>query len=382
MKKFNLIIIGAGASGLMCALKSKEKNIALIDANSKPGKKILVTGNGRCNLTNMCIEAKNYNQDIEKYLSRFNQTQTLNYFSSLGLETFADEEGRVYPISNSAKSVVDVILNKLENKVEFILNQKVVKVEKQNEEFIVSTEQDKYYCKKLVIATGGKSAEEIIKSFNISCKSFTPSLVALKSNAIKDLNGVKVSSVLVKATNFNGETKEEVGEVLFKDNGISGIVIFNLSSIFARTNCFKGKITIDLLPNLTNKELFNKLEKRKDLCVNIDKFFTGFFIPALANEIFKQAKINTNSNSKNLTNQQLEKLVFTIKNLTFSVDGYYDNNQIHSGGVLLSELTQNLMSKQVKNLYFIGEVCDVDGVCGGFNLQWAWTSGAIVGESL
>ena len=244
------------------------------------------------------------------------------------------------------------------------------------------TLQEEFSCKKLVIATGGNSAKNLLDNLQIEYKNFVPSLVALKSSSVKDLNGVKISNVSVKAINSLGETKIENGEVLFKDGGLSGIVIFNMSSLFSRSNNFNGKIFIDLLPNLSLENLTVKLKTRKNLNVKLDKFFVGFFQNAIANEILKQAKINTNINSLKLTDDEITKLSKTIKNLQFIVDGCFDNNQIFSGGVDLKNLTENLTSKQISNLYFTGEVCNVDGECGGYNLQWAWTSGHIVGESL
>lgn len=382
MKHYKVIIIGAGASGVMCALATSQKNIAIIDKNTKPLKKVLVTGNGRCNLTNLNLSSKNYNQNIDEFLSKFDVNKTLKFFEDIGLETFADEENRVYPISNSSKSVTDVLMQKLNSKAELILGQSVERVEQTQNGFIVKTDADTFSCEKLVVSTGGNSVENILKNLNISYKNFYPSLVALKSKDIKDLNGVKVSNVLVTATNSKGETKKELGEVLFKDGGLSGIVVFNLSSLFARVGSFKGLVKIDLLPNLTLKQLKEKLENRKALNVNLDKFFVGMFQNSVANEIFKQTKINTNINSLKLNEEHLLSLANTIKNLKFEIYDCFDNNQIHSGGVELSSLNKALMSKQINNLYFTGEVCDVDGECGGFNLQWAWSSGYIVGESL
>ena len=382
MKDYEIIIIGCGASGSMCALKTKNKSVAIIDSQTKPAKKILVTGNGRCNLTNTNVNNKKYNTDISTYLKRFDVKDTLSFFESIGLETFADEEGRVYPLSNSAKSVVDVLSLKLEEKVKLFLEQTVIDIEKQNQNFIIKTDKDIFTCKKLVICSGGNSIINSLQKLNVKIKDFKPSLVSLKSKQINGLNGVKVSNVLVSAKNSLGQTKSEIGEVLFKDGGLSGIVIFNLSTLFARVGNYTGEITIDLMPNLKHSELFDKLEKRKKLNVCLDKFFVGMFVPALSNEILKQAKINTNLNSLSLNEKQINTLVNTIKNLTYKIDGCFDNNQVFSGGVELKNLTENLMSKDVANLYFAGEICDVDVDCGGFNLQWAWTSGCIVGESL
>ena len=387
MKKFDVVILGCGASGTMCALSMKNKNVAVIDMATKPAKKLLVTGNGRCNLTNtnfLCKE-KNvaiYNQNLQKFFERFDQKQTLQFFENLGLECFADEEGRVYPISNTAKSVVDVLTRKLEKNAQLFMGEIVQNIEKKEDFFFIKTDKDTYSCEKLVVATGGNTMVNTLKNLGVEVSEFTPSLVALKSKDIKDLNGIKISNVKVTATNNNGQSATEVGEVLFKDGGISGIVIFNLSTLFSRIKDFKGKIEIDLLPNMTHKQLSDKLSARKNLNVNMDKFFVGMFQNALANEIFRQAKFNTNINSNKLTSTQIEVLTKTIKSLQFSVYDCFDNNQVFSGGVKLQNLTENLMSKKINNLYFTGEICDVDGVCGGYNLQWAWTSGHIVGESL
>jgi len=381
MKNYDVVIIGGGASGCMAAINCKNKSVAIIDANSKPAKKILATGNGRCNITNKNISSSFYNQNIDKYISKFDQFKTLSFFESLGLETYFDEEGRCYPVSNSAKSVVDVLTNNLLKKADLFLEHKVLNIRYNNKSFLLETNKDQFICNKLVVACGSGEVLDLIKSMPIKTKLFVPSLVALKSKDIKDLNGVKLSNVLVSVNNYK-QTKTELGEVLFKDGGISGIVIFNLSSLFAREGKFKGSIAIDVLPNLTKQELILKLQKRKTLNVTLDKFFVGFFQNSVANEIFKQAHINTNLNSQKLTNLQIEVLADTIKALKFDVNGVFDNNQVNSGGVCLGDLNDNLMSLKVPNLFFCGEVCDVDGVCGGYNLQWAWTSGKIVGDNL
>lgn len=382
MKNYEIVIIGCGASGSMCALNIKGKRVAIIDSQTKPAKKLLATGNGRCNLTNINLKDKNYNTEIKKYLNQFDVDKTLKFFSLLGLETYVDEEGRVYPISNSAKSVVDVLTNKLEACADLFLSQTVEEIEKKENGFIVKTEKETFICKKLVVCSGGKSLTKVLKTLGVKIKDFYPSLVSLKSSQIKDLNGVKVSNVLVTAINNVGESKSELGEVLFKEGGLSGIVIFNLSTLFSRVQNYSGKIIIDLMPNLTEEELIDKLEMRKNLNVCLDKFFTGMFVPALSNEILKQARINTNLNSLKLNINQIKLLTETIKGLTYNVGGCFDNNQVFSGGVELSNLTDTLMYKDINNLYFAGEICNVDGECGGYNLQWAWTSGYIVGVNI
>ena len=381
MQNFDVVIIGGGASGCMAALNTKNKSVAIIDAGKVLAKKIMATGNGRCNLTNMEVTSKYFNQNIDDYLNKFNNEDTISFFESLGLEIYADEEGRVYPVSNSAKSVLDVINLALKNKITPILEQKVIDIKKDGAKFKIITDKDMFLSNKVVVATGGNTMLSIVKNMGIVVKDFVPSLVALKCSEIKDLNGIKLSNVNV-TLKTNGMGKSEIGEILFKDGGISGIVIFNLSTLFARNNNFNGEVQIDLFPKLTKEELFKKIEKRKSLNVQLDKIFTGLFLPALSNEIFKKSKINTNINSNRLSNEDIIKLVDTIKNLTYKVNGCFDNNQVFSGGVKLDCLDKNLQSKIVPNIYFCGEICDVDGVCGGYNLQWAFTSGKIVGDCL
>ncbi len=382
MKKYDVVIIGCGASGAMCALTTKNKNVAIIDANTVALKKILATGNGRCNLTNMSPSHKAYNQNIDKYLNKFGIQDTLVFFEQLGLEYYSDDEGRVYPLSNTAKSVQDVMSNALDGKVDLYMQQTVKDVDYINNKFVVTTDNDKFECNKLVVSSGGNTFANCLTKLGVKFKPFTPSLVGLKCDNIKDLNGVRVPYVKVTATTLDGDSQVYYGEILFRDNGLSGIVIFNISTLFARNSVFSGNITIDLVPNIYKVDLVSKLQNRKKLNCELSKLFVGMFHNAVANEIFKQAKINTNKQSNKLTNNEIDKLAYVIKNLNYKVTGCLDNSQVHSGGVLLTELDDNLMCKTIPNLYFTGEVCDVDGVCGGYNLQWAWTSGHIVGEQL
>lgn len=379
MKNFNVVVLGCGAAGSMCTLASKTSNLAVIDVATRPAKKLLATGNGRCNLTNMNVNSSFYNTNIDKFLKKFDNKKTLSFFNSLGLEVYADEEGRVYPISNSAKSVVDVISQKL-NPENLFLERKIISVKKDKNGFVIETDKEEFKAEKLVVTTGGNSFS-ILDDLGVKYSKFKPSLVALRTKNTRDLNGIKISDVKVTAKNKFGIVSE-IGEVLFKEEGVSGIVVFNLSTLFARNNDFSGIIEIDLFPKLSKKEIFDKLVERKKLNVFGNKFFVGMFQNAVANEIFKQAQTNINKNCKDFSNQEIEKMVDAIKGLVFEVFGCYENNQVFSGGVKLEDLTENLEYKQINNLYFCGEIIDVDGVCGGYNLQWAWTSGHIVGECL
>lgn len=387
MKIFDVIILGGGASGCMCAsmLAGQKQQVLLIDKATVAGKKLMATGNGRCNLTNTNIRKKYvYNQDLGKYFSRFAEGATLAYFRSLGLETYADNEGRVYPFSNSAKSVIDVFANQFEKSENLTLQLETefLSVEKQQNLFIVHTNKGDFSSKALVVALGGNCGKQIIETFNIPHKPFIPSLCALKTEKTKILENTKISNVKLTLTTKKGEKFTEFGEILFKDSGISGICIFNLSAMLAREGKFEGQLAIDLMPEVEIEFLKNLLKERKSLDVKVSKFFEGLFVNPLAYHILNQLKLDEEKSSLSLTGKEIDAMAKVIKNLTFNVKGNYENNQVFSGGVLLSSLDQDLQSTNTQNLYFTGEICDVDGVCGGYNLQWAWTSGKIVADAI
>ena len=377
MRDFETIVVGGGASGCLCALAS-DKKVAIIDKDNKLAKKLLVTGNGRCNLTNLKVDDKYYNTPIKKYLSVFDNKKTLDFFNDLGLVSYSDEQGRVYPISNSAKSVQQIIVNRLSKTTPFI-NDTITSIKKEGENFVLAGNNDSYSCKKLVLAC---AKCELLDGLKIKYKVFSPSLCSLKTQSTRNLNNIRVDNVKVSAENNFGQKKSEIGEVLFKESGLSGIVIFNISSLFARQGSFCGKVTIDLLPSLSEGQLLQLLEKRKGLDVLVSDYFDGLFVKEIAYEILNRLKLNENRSCTQLNESELLRIAKTIKNLSFDVKGFYPNNQVYSGGVSLDDLDEKLQHKILKNLYICGELCDVDGECGGYNLQWAWTSGYIVGKSI
>lgn len=388
MKHYDIIILGAGASGCMCAITAgkRGKNVLVIDKLAKAGKKLLATGNGRCNLTNEKIFPSEtfYNQNIDCYLKRFNNNNCMDFFMESGLLLHADEQGRFYPFTNSAKSVVDVLNNEMAKYQNITLSHEneALEVEKNNDTFIVKTAKDNYSCQKLVVATGGKTAKNIFEEFKLPFIPYTESLVALKTQNTRNLENVKVSGVSIEAKCQNKIFKQ-TGEILFKDSGVSGIAVFNVSTLFARLNDYCGEIKIDLMPIFNEKALTNHLKDRRKINVKIKNFFDGMLVKEIGYYILNQVKIDNEDRScVFLTDKEIESMAYYIKNMVLKVKGRYDNNQVYSGGIELNGLNENLESKKIKNLFFCGEVCDVDGICGGYNLQWAWTSGHIVGESL
>lgn len=380
MERYEVIVIGAGASGLMCALNTTKQTL-LIEASDRVGKKILATGNGKCNLTNNVIDARYYNTPlVMQYFKQFNHLQTLQFFEQLGVFTRADEEGRRYPLSNSANTVLDILLKalSLKSNVKTVVNALPVAVTKTKDGFMVKTKEQTYVSEQLVIATGGNSGMQYLEQLGVGYVNFRPSLMGLKTTKNKGLAGVRVSNVRVHFDNFT-----EVGEVLFKEDGISGIVIFNLSAHLARNKIKAGQITIDLLPQIEHNQLLAMLQAsvlhNPNYCL-VD-ILEGFLHKSLAKNILEKLALG-NQLARDCSKKNLADLVTSIKAYVVTFTGYADNNQVHTGGVNLADLDVHLQHKQVPNLYFIGEVVNVDGVCGGYNLQWAWTSGKIVGDNL
>ena len=381
----NILIIGGGASGLMCALTAckKGKSVTILECAFKVGKKILASGNGRCNLTNKNITKASYN-NYPIQLTKFNNVKTLGIFNGLGLETYFDEEGRCYPVANHSTAVLDVLVNALKQyKCNIVTNCMVKNITKQNEVFKVETSQGEFFAPQVVVATGGNTMAGILNGFKISFKKFMPSLCGLKTTEnTKLIAGIR-QNVLVTLNTQNFSCTDK-GEVIFREDGVSGICIFNLSSKLNWFGQTRATLSLNLMPDKTLDEIVEMLKVRQARLhgLNAINFFDGLFINNMGQELLNRAKINLQTPISKLTEKNLVALAKTISSLKFNVSEMLANNQVHHGGVQLSELTDGLESKKIKGLFFCGEVVNVDGLCGGFNLQWAWSSGQAVGESL
>jgi len=383
MKLYDVLIVGGGAAGIFTAINiNRNKKVAIVEMSDRLGRKILATGNGRCNITNTNLDSKFYNTEkVAKYIDKFDTCKVVEFFSKIGLEIYSDNEGRCYPVSNSANSVLDVLIKQIElhDNIEVFCNTVCTDIIKKDEKFVITlNNNEKVICNKLVVATGGNAGKEYLDMLTVKYSEFVPSLVGLNTEKNKFLAGVRVSKVSVKFNNFI-----EQGEILFKENGISGIVIFNLSSMFARKNLQSGHIVVDLLPSYDKAKLENFIN---NCCKNNPKYLitemlTGIMHKSLARNIIYRLGIKDTELSS-LKNKEKSLLVKEIKEYTIKITGLSDNNQVYSGGVSLDNLTDTLEYVHCKNLYFVGEIVDVDGVCGGYNLQWAWTSGKIVGDNI
>lgn len=382
MEKFDCVIIGGGASGSVCAINMAREgfNVAVVDDNSFPAKKLLVTGNGKCNILNSNLSCEYYNVNVDEYFKRFDFEKMQAFFKSIGPIIYEDSQHRCYPITNSARTVVNAIKNQFEKlNIKFYGEQIVQNFQKKGDFFEIKLNNNVISSKKLVLACGGNKLFSCLKNEQI--KPFVPSLVALKTvESTKKLEGVRVQNVKV-VLETEGNQYSQIGEVLFKDSGVSGICVFNLSSHLARKNNFNSKLFIDLLPNITIEKTNGLIKEQMCIFENACDVLTGIVQEKIAQEILKRVNV-LNLKSKQLTLKQIENISKLIHNLDFTTCDCYDNNQVYSGGIVLSSLSENLQSKNTSGLYFAGEIVDVDGECGGYNLSWAWASGMIVASDI
>ena len=381
MKK-DVVIIGGGASGIFSALSiSTDKSVCILD-NVPLGKKLLVTGNGRANLTNKDLNIRFYNRDLSSFFDRFNTQDTITTFKDLGIMTYADQEGRIYPITNTASSVYEILNYKLESldNVEYI--RKIAKrVSVCEYGYKIELEDDVIECKACIVACGGNAKLQLPNKVRIN--EFTPALCSLQTTENNGLNGIRVNPAHVSLLVDNIMEYSEIGEILFKDNGISGIVIMNISNHLP-SQFQNAKLSIDLLPNYPHNDLKSILKQiiQNNKHLLVSQFLNGLIHKALASKILSKAKVNFSDKASTLTTTKINQIVDIIKNYTLDITGRLNNNQIYMGGIPLEDLNENLEHKNYPNLYFVGEFTEVIGHCGGYNLQWAFTSGSIAGKAI
>ncbi|EPY2272641.1 NAD(P)/FAD-dependent oxidoreductase [Clostridium sporogenes] len=401
-----IIILGGGASGIAASIISKDmgSDVAILESNDRIGKKILTTGNGRCNITNENISTCKYysnNNNFYKFiLSQFTLADTKNFFNSLGLPLITLNEGKIYPMSLQASSVLDILRLAIEDRqIPIYFNNKAKNIKKYNKEFVITTENEIFQCKKLILASGGMSAPntgsdgsgfKLAKNLGHNIIDPVPGLVQLKLDFpyLKALSGIKFDGN-VKLALDNKTLREEFGEILFTDYGISGPPILQLSSLASRLlyNNKKICLQIDILPNMSKEDLINLLENHWGTFYyrTIHDSFIGIINKKLIPTLLKYCGIkNIHMPCQDIAWQEKEKIFHTLKNWTFTITGTnsFKNSQITCGGVDTSQVSnKRLESLKVKDLYFCGEILDVNGDCGGFNLQWAWSSGYIAGKN-
>ena len=407
----DLIIVGGGASGLVAAITAKDFGIdvAIVEGTDRVGKKILTTGNGRCNISNNCIKPPfiNYHSSNSDFqftaLDKLSLEDTKNFFLSLGLPIVALPTGKLYPQSLQASSVVDILKMAIEDrniplytncKIKNIHKGKIFKLSTSNEEYKLFT------ANKVILACGGKTAPKtgsdgtgynIAKSLGHSITSLVPGIVQLKLDYphLKALSGVKFDGYVTLIIN-DEVVKKDFGEILFTDYGISGPPILQISALASQSTFVKKQteVVVDLLPSYSKDELQDFLECHFAVLSHrpIINALVGVIHKKIIPILLKECGItNLQMPCYELSWKEKMKLVNTLKSWKFTCTGTNDFNQaqVTVGGVNTKDVDcDTLESKLVPNLYFCGEILDVHGDCGGFNLQWAWSSGYTVATSI
>lgn len=390
-------IIGAGASGVFAALILKQNYIdtTVIERNANALKKIYATGNGRCNFTNRNVSYKNYHGENPKFtisaIKKFDNYDVIEFFNDMGIPEVELENGKIFPKSLQASSIVKQMMclaNHLE--VEFIFDSFVDDVRKNGNVFEVKSKDSIYKFDYLIVACGSKAYKKsgsdgngyiLMEKLGHNIVKTHPGIVQLRLNgdSFKKMSGTKFKAN-AKLVVDGKEVFEFYHDVLFTDYGISGPTILQLSgeAIRAKNKGLDVKIRIDTV-DLDENKLYEHLIYIISLNYykKINELLVGLINDNLIEEVLNQANIEYDINVCELSKEEVYKLAHTLKNLEFSVSGYKDEDsgQITCGGVDTDEINPSTMeSKKIKNLYIIGEIMDVDGDCGGYNLQWAFSS--------
>jgi predicted Rossmann fold flavoprotein len=389
-----IAIIGAGASALISSyiLIKRGFDVTIFEKNSKIGRKLLTTGNGRCNITNEDIKLENFHSNntnfLKPILEQFSYKKCKELFSEIGIEFIKGQKTRVYPMSLTASSVVDILSDEIRNLgVKIKLDCEVKKVENKNNKYLVNGE----LFDKLVIASGSKampkfgSSEfgyELAKEFGHTIIEPFASLVQLVSSEknLDIITGVKVDGV---ANNIKGD-------ILFTKYGLSGNSILDLSrEISYKLQYEKSvKVVVDTMPHMQRNKIVDILQKRSKTHPHRDLilFLDGLINKKLAKYIILKSNLAKHiKNAGALNRKDIMNIVHNIKNLQFNIIDTkgFETCEVCAGGVNVDEINnQTFESKRQKGLYFIGEVLDVDGDCGGYNLHFAWASGYIMAKNM
>ncbi len=390
-------IIGAGASGMAAAItaaQKEENEIHLFERQARVGRKLQATGNGRCNLTNLKANGDAYHGENPAFaipsLERFSVDRTLGWFSDLGLYTVSEATGRVYPYSDQANSVVDVLRFALEkSNITLHTGCEVSRIRRTEQGFQVETPEGTYFCHKVIIACGGLAGTklggsmagyQLLRSMGHHVTKLRPALVQLKSNwsGCGSLKGVRANC---HAAVYRDGTlvAESQGELQFTEYGLSGPVIFEIS----RDACTGGQwvCRLNFLPEKSNQWLYSQLCHRRERNLPVQELLTGILHNRLGRVLTQAGGIHCQWASQ-LTDGDLPAVCQAVLNFEVSLTEPMgmDSAQVTAGGVTTGEFDPETMeSRLVPGLYACGEVLDIDGDCGGYNLQWAWSSGYVAG---
>ena len=399
-----IAIVGGGASGLMAAYTAAGSGAAVTvyEKNDRVGKKLLSTGNGKCNFSNLEMDESHYYSDntefIKAVLARFGAVDIVRFFESAGMLS-KDKNGYLYPYSEQASTVLDTfrILMK-ERNVRVRTGEMVTGIVGMRDEKIkVCTAEGTEVYDKVILACGGKAAPktgsdgngyELLRKLGHTIHKTVPALVQLqvKEDFMKAISGVRAECKLTLFVDGKKQASER-GEIQFTDYGISGIVTFQISRIaaYALGENRQVHVSVDFLPNQTPEELENFIRAKKSHAgkeVTCEEFITGLLNKKLMMKFLSLLNISPAAKVSVLDEKAIKRLADICKDFKLTVKGTnsFEQAQVTAGGIPLKEVTENLESRILKNCFITGELLDVDGKCGGYNLQWAWATGYIAGK--
>lgn len=405
-----VVIIGGGVAGIICAITIKEalKNdsvdVIIVERLERLGKKILATGNGRCNFTNLNMSGAKYNNPlfVTPFINDMKPQKVRTMLNDMGLLSYADNDGRVYPYTDMANSVLDILRVKIKSLgIIEKTNQEVKKIVFNQDCYFIETIRGfQIPADYLVLATGGKAAPIqgsngsgylLVKPFKVKVTETYPGLTGIKvdPNSIKGLSGIRAQAkVMVIDKKQRIKLFEEVGEVQFKPDGVSGIVMMQAQLYMARNAKNNNLILeLDLLPTISEEDLLQMLLKRTEeySALENSEILTGLFAKMLAYLIIKNCKLDLSGYVTGLQLRDLNKIVEVIKHFTLEPRGFYefDKAQITVGGIELNEVDKKTLElKKMPNAYACGELLNIDGECGGYNIEWALASGYACGMDI
>ncbi len=401
-QKRQVYVIGAGAAGMVAAICARRNGylVTILESTNQSGKKILMTGNGKCNLSNRYFSLDCYQNGNKKFLKevfvQFDVEKTCQFFEDLGL-FITEKDGYLYPNSKQASSVAKILTEECKCiGIKTIYQEKVVEIKRKGKQYLIYGTQEMYHADDIILATGSKaypktgsdgSGYALLEKLGCKMVPPLPALTALKCKEkyCKNFAGVRVQGH-IQLKIQGKKIAEETGEIQLTDYGISGIPVFQISRYASRALAKNKDVTVllDFMPDYTFQDLLSLFEKKIERYPKktISEQFLGVLNEKLALVILESLNLRKNTESVTFSNGALKKIISKMKQFELHVIGTngYDQSQICCGGLSLDEVKpETLELKKYPGIYVAGEILDVDGICGGYNLQWAWSSGYVAG---